>query len=760
MKKIFLTNWWLRFGVSVSLALLSPQRVGKAACVVGDDQDRNYSFLTKDLALVDAPSYAPFLMQTDELLHRYEAQEARQTHDNIWEWREKLCDVADSNAVRQVIYETSSDDIFDMLQAARSKNARGHRLSGNHFADALVKNGCTETLEYLIFAKKCEPLVTKIDEWSNKTQDQAEMYTLINEGRDLFFTFKSPFIRLRCAYQVIRLAHYVRDFQAAMTLYNELIPKVDDRVVSVVKWWVLGHRAGILQALGKRAEAAYYFSLVFKNCPSKRESSFRSFDIRTEAEWLSCLNFCKTASERATVHAMRAAARDAKGFNDLKAIYQLDPKNEFLSVVLLREVGRMERIFLGHEFRMVSLPNPVVKQRRDYLIQFRDFVYKTAKEQTVRDPRLWFLMTGYLSLMCEDYPFAWQMFQFVRPLLKDPMMLEQVDKCETVTRILLLKASSNADDWTSIRNSEGYAADDDFEGFFKEKTASLYQSNRNKGVAFLCRNSLNDLYYNPKTEYLEDLIAFCQHPNKNLFEQELVKRRNNETIEPELVDMKGTEQLLRGQLEAALVTLQLLPQTLRDKWKFNPFVDQFRDCIYCPRIDTGYYDRVAVIKKLLDLEFQARTGNDDNGAPQYYQIGLAFYNMTYFGTAWKATDYYRSGASWWGMGRTNIFTTKKSILGNRENFDCRLAAAYFEKARVATRNLELGARATFWAAKCDLNAYYNSPNCPYRPSSKGVPRLPSQYLRYYSLLNSYYRNTQTNQQLIAECKFYSFYARR
>jgi hypothetical protein len=131
--------------------------------------------------------------------------------------------------------------------------------------------------------------------------------------------------------------------------------------------------------------------------------------------------------------------------------------------------------------------------------------------------------------------------------------------------------------------------------------------------------------------------------------------------------------------------------------------------------------------------------------------------MTYFGTAWQATDYYRSGSSWWLLGRSDVGFVKNKVLGNRENFDCSLALNYFEKARSATKSAELGAKAAFWAAKCQQKMYFSSPNCPYRPNNDFVPTLPPQYEQYYKLLKQHYNHTEYYQKIIKECSYFRMY---
>jgi hypothetical protein len=109
-----------------------------------------------------------------------------------------------------------------------------------------VKNKCLETIEYLLFAKKCEPFVTADkDVWQTKKPDIQKMEVLIQEGTKEFLTIESHYIRLRMAYQIIRLAHYSGQYSKVKYLYNYFIPKIN-HAPSTIQYWIEGHYAGAL----------------------------------------------------------------------------------------------------------------------------------------------------------------------------------------------------------------------------------------------------------------------------------------------------------------------------------------------------------------------------------------------------------------------------------------------------------------------------------------------------------------------------------
>ena len=129
--------------------------------------------------------------------------------------------------------------------------------------------------------------------------------------------------------------------------------------------------------------------------------------------------------------------------------------------------------------------------------------------------------------------------------------------------------------------------------------------------------------------------------------------------------------------------------------------------------------------------------------------------MSYFGHAYQALDYFRSGSSWYDINSTTTPDYYDAPFGNKEHFDMTKAIDYFEKCRNVTSNDTLAARATFMAAKCELNAFYQDPKTTY--NGVGVPKLPLQYRNYYDLLKTKYNTTPVYQKAIEECKFFKYY---
>lgn len=703
---------------------------------------------------------APQILGFDEVYKRFGRQNQQQADENVREWRSRYCDIPKEEDVREVIYAYSESDLWEMDNAiAYNTSAMGSFLRQNSFARYLVRHRCQETVQYLLFAKACEPYVTRSqDSWAepDKRLRKEEMYLLIEKGKDIFMQTQSDYIRLRYAFQIIRLAHYSGQHQRTLDLFDYLMPKIDHDP-SAIAFWILGHKAGALSALGRNVEAAYLYARVFLNCPGKRESAYRSFRINSDEEWTKCLLLCKDDRERATLHAMRAYVPNSKPLADMESIYQLDPQSPYLEVLLAREIKKFEKQLLGLEFNIRKAENQRYhkipeKGIRQELIALLRFTQKVAGENRNGNPCFWTLGLGYLQLIAGDAYAAKIHFNTAKEMCSNPILLQQIEALEAVATIISFEVPTPMVEETAaeIRNDNPiFQKYPSFPDFLSDKMSWLYLKFNRPGKAFLVRSPLRDLYVNPRPDMIEDLIRLEEEGSANRFERELLRKTDNANLTNDLLNLKATYYFARGQLDSALITLKKMDRLSWDDYgNFNPFIERFRECINCPIRDTSaLLNRGALIEKILDLEYRAKADRIE-GPKYFYQLGLAYYNMSYFGYAWKTLDFFRSGIS---LKRNrpssdrNLVPDSRFALGNRENLDCRRALEYFELARQLTTNPELAARATFMAARCEQNLYF-------------AGFTPRSY-QYFELLKNNYANTRFYAYIVQECRYFKAYAR-
>lgn len=748
------------------LALLffftAPHPVSKG-CGPIDYSFKGYSFISPFIAGQPIDS-SPLLPEFATMAQYFEGVDNVQEKDNITEWWERFCEYPEKEDMAYIIYKASVYELIRLRDNLYDKEAiLDYRLVDNTFAHYLKNHKCTETLDYLIFAKKCEEHCLPLPLWENKERNVEVMHRLANEGLEAFRRTKSYYIKLRYAYQIVRLAHYAKDYELAIELYDFCRPKTDNKP-SIIDYWLMGHKAGALMALGDNVEASYLYSLIFENCPSKHESAYRSFRINTDAEWQACLNKCKDDRERATLYAVRAGAKDSRALEEMTAIYELDPTNRHLEALLIREMKKLEKNLLGLGFndhraqnrRYHGIPKEWAGQ---YVIDMQAFARKLLEEGLVQNPSLWKIAEGYLEVLAGDYYQASRTFAEAKTITQKRELKQQLEVFELALQISSFQATTDSVENKAaqiIRTNDWFRIYPDFPDFLYDKMGVLYENSNNPGKAFLCRYSIKDLKPNPDRDILDDLIQICQKPNRNRMEIELVGVEAENTILRDLLDIRAARYLSQYQLEAAVETYKEMDREYWDDYGlFNPFVDRLNDCVHCPLPDSvQVFNRGEIVERLIDLEYRAKT-EPENSAQLYYQVGLAFYNMSYFSYAWKVNDYYRSGASLLRYrlqdgGSLDVVNTPFYPLGNREVFDCSQALYFFNRARLDTKDPELAAKATFMAAKCERNDYYVNRFNP------GVERT----YRYFDVLRDKYSQTQYYDRVVRECKTFSAYLRR
>lgn len=677
--------------------------------------------------------------------------------DNVEEWRQRFCKKARAEDIRTLIYQLSESELqYLRFQAEKGRAGVDFQIAANSFAAHLVRNQCVEVLDYLVFAKRCEPHVTIADPWEMQSRDQNAMFILIAEGLAAFNNVESHYVKLRYAYQVVRLAHYARDYEQAIELYEYLLPKIDFDP-SIIEYWTMAHYAGALLAMGQNVKATYLFSKVFANCPSKRESSFLSYRIDTDEEWQQCLRLCVNDQERSTLYAMRASSRNSNILEEMQAIYSLFPQSEDLEVLAAKAVKNLEKDLLGHEYneyktqnkRYYNIPRPDAGR---HALELLAFCQKAYKEAEVTRPNFWRLLEGYIEMLVGNNYDASNTFKYISGAIKEKTLKDQLDAFQLALKINAYeKVDEKIEEEVADiqRNNLVYHRFDDFANFLGDKLAYLYKA-KNPGKAFLCQYGPDDLKPNPKLELLDDLITVCNKDRPNAFERNMINKEGGTTILYDLLNMKATYQLSQFQPEAALETLKSMNRASWDDYgQFNPFLERVNDCVNCPLPDTvRAFNRGELLERLIDLDYKARA-EPENSPVYYYQLGLAYYNMTYFSYSWKAMDFYRSGSSLQRgkFQKKEIFSDPYYSIGNKENFNCSKALEYFEKTIQYTNDPELAAKAAFMAAKCQLNHHLVY-------ADKGASRPTAMY----DLMLKKYRDTEFVGRAIRECKYFQAYA--
>ena len=695
-------------------------------------QNLNYFPLIQSFIVNPTAPASPYFTSFKDIYLKFGKQTILQPNENINEWYERFCEVAPLSDIEWLIYQSDLSDIQELKNAVIQNTGLITYLRTNKFARHLVKNKCLETIEYLLFAKKCEPFVTADkDVWQTKKPDIQNMEALIQEGTKEFLTIESHYIRLRMAYQIIRLAHYSGQYSKVKYLYNYFIPKIN-HAPSTIQYWIEGHYAGALKALGERAKAAYFYARVFHHCPAKRESAFLSFEVRTDNDWLSALSFCENDQERTALYALRASFRNSRAVDEMIDIYSLHPKSNYLESILIQEIEKQEK-------------KPVV----EYIKKLDTFVKQVIDEKKVAHPEIWLLALGYLKYLNNDYFEAKLAFNAVTEYTQSKALQEQI---AIFNMAIEIKEWEKINEevaqriWEFQSENEVFNRYPTLQSLLSKQVFQNLKNHGNPGLAVLYRFGFNAVKVNPSEEVIRDLKELTKKEIINPFEKSLMVLSKKQ-FNTEIQALYATWLMTLNEWEAAEKAWQEIPLADIELFgKSNPFVERLNECVHCPvKSNERQLTKPQIVAEMLKLQYDIKANRTES--PQYYyKMGLGLYNMSYFGYAWNVVDYFRSGSSLKAERLENASDRMKHPLfpnGNRENVDLSKALGYFEKAITLSTDKELSARATFMAARCEQKMSHVTKTANKR--------------KYFALLKTKYKDTQYYDKVIESCKYFKYY---
>lgn len=757
---MIMRKYCLPYSIVLLSFLLFPHTIS-SDCGAGYTPFYGYSFINPEITEFDS-ELAPFFLDFTKIHEDYfKSQQEIYQLDNAREWEQRYCENAKIADIRYLVYKASRFQLLDLRTEIDSEEANIRNLppllANNSWAKYLLKNNCRETVDYLIYAKTCEPhVVAPANSWGEIKRDVTAMNRLIDEAHERFLRTESDYIKLRYAFQAIRLAHYTKNYDKVLELVTYYLPKIDNDP-SIVEYWIKGHQAGALQARGQLAEAAYLYSQVFEKCPGKRESAFRSFRIDTNEEWEQCLLLCKNDHERANLYVLRANSNNARLIEEMRNIYAYDPQHHALEMLLVRELQKLEKDLLAesinpyreNNIRQHGIPRVYAGER---VIELQNLVRNWLAEEQLLQPALWKLAEGYLEVLAGNYYFAQRSLAEAEKMVEAKSLKEQLAVFQLVLDILSLDEVGEEEEKRLARLGRDYKFYEEYPDFprlINDKLRLLYRDQGDGAKAYLMEYSLAQLKANPDLDIIEELIVLCRKEERTRFEKELVEKEDGTTIEYDLINAKAAYLLGQGFLESALKTMQEIPSLEQDNFgQFSPFVRRFKDCVNCLLPDSvTTYNRVELIQLMLDMEFEARAAeSSDQAASIYFDLGEAFYNMSYFGQSWQATDLFRSASSGARAYRNKgqeVFSHTGLPLGNKENFNTDRARRYFDLARQTARSDEIKAAATYMGAKCERNDFYT--------------KQQRRTYDYFSILENDYKETEFYQRVIRECRDFQAY---
>lgn len=685
--------------------------------------------------------------------------------------------------------------------------------------DSVKNNGMTkffmtgkdlEALGYIMYAKQVEPTVTgSWSEWEPIERDSAKMAKLIKNGQQLHAVAKNNAIKLRLAYQVLRLAHYSRRYTACLQWYDELVKP--NTTPSVLQDLCLGLKAGSLMRTGKSTEAAYIFSQLFSKNEYKRVSNYMSFDWCVkrfdEDNRKACLALCKTNEEKANMLGLFLLGSNVQELPALKKIYQLSPKATLLEILTMREMHKLEEYYFTPalqfqqgkkeatiNYNSIDRTDTGFLQWQSEAKAFTAFCQQVAAQKTTTNKGFYALAAAHAALIGGDYVAS-------RKLLDDAKKLSLSSKLQdqwAMSNLLLTINSKETIDAAfedqllpSLQWLEKKATTSEEYGIFYRRVladilATKYEKSNNKIRELLCigvsqwvskqfiksgwgygnKSAITMLRYELNAEQVQQLIQLLETPKqRTAFENYLVITRT-EFSRDDVYDVAGTAQLRQFNFAAAEKWFSKVSPSYYKAEPYtiylaaNPFADLILDTHAPTNQDTQQFTKLTFCKKMQQLQQDATTNKDpEKQAKAYYELAKGLYHMSYWGNSWLLVHY-----DW--SGNDGLKGANETQPGDKEYFGVYKAEEYYLKANSLTQDKNFKARCLFMAAKCDQKQIAIPTYSQFKDYTD-YDKATAQYgksirinKQYFPLLAKDYSNTAFYKEAFNTCSYLSDFVKK
>ncbi len=277
---------------------------------------------------------------------------------NLADWHSYFQEKPSKKDIAAIVYKADSlilQKLYNQIAYGKPYAIAAPDWKDNTLLKHLYDTKDIDAINYLVIAKRCEPYAT-YDPWNEQEVDESQVDGLIDYIIVKLRNCRTDFIKLRYAYQAVRLAHYTGRYQKAINVYTKFASgligrQTQDQAVinqSVIRYWTMALRAGAHKRLGQNPQAMYGFSRVFWESPDSKELALQNFEYTGEQDWQQMMRITeRNPSSAAGLWAMRGFKNKQLGFEAMQEFYKISPYNELLEVMLIREINKIETKLLS-----------------------------------------------------------------------------------------------------------------------------------------------------------------------------------------------------------------------------------------------------------------------------------------------------------------------------------------------------------------------------------------------------------------------------
>lgn len=650
-----------------------------------------------------------------------------------------------------------------------------------------------EVLAYLKYAKEVEPyaqLAKDEDGWFEKkrTLSPAESnYTILkNKGINLYKTSKHNELKLRYAYQLVRLAHYMGDKdKEAVALFNLYAKPLKQE--HYIYYAALEQVAGALYNMGNLANANSLYCQVFDHSDSRKEVAYNSIKIQNGVDWEETLTFCKSERTQAALYAIRGYNSFSNEIEEVDNILKISPGSPYMKLLAIRYINKVERTVLtSYSYSETQVFLQPTKEVMEEFVQTKDIIQKIMENPKAGDKDFWTVYLAHLSFLCREYHQAENMLNSLKT--SDAALLKQASRTRFCLYLTQLK---NIGGQEEKKIAEYMEANDADVYFIKEIVGHLYKQQGDYGKSFLAHNSIETLEANPDQLIINSLING--------------KKKNSQKVQTQLYELKGTYFLRIRNFEEAMkwygrvpdayatidsiydyenqVTIHIPQEQFNGYSGISPLIfsnglkrlfsvpaaSQLTDKLYTQYTYLSKYQNKATLTKaLLTLEKECKESSEE-GIYAAYLLANYYFNISPFGY-FRNIPMYNNSNNYLSYYDYSTDYTENKVPDFSMDYNYRkfqrypLVINYMSKAlelyeHVAdnAKNRELKARALFMASSCSMDLYAS--NWYWHIHNETDKSYCEQVNIYFRKLAATFNDTQFYKEALRECKYFEYYVK-
>ncbi len=735
--------------------VLFPQNI--IGCADGPDPKDYYTSFFSNAHVADQ-TFRPFFYTAltrfyDDFDWLTEAESAPPKGQDpiIEEWKQYAGNSIPETQVTDLVYAAPVQVVQYLIDKSDGKKvnppAAYDSFRNNLMVRALMVPSKMQALPYLLLAKQVQQLTYSPDPWeAQPAKDSMALVKLFQQAEMERSKANDSFLKTRYAFMQCRIAFYAGNYPLCIrmvdTHFGEGAP------LNAAKPMAISYKAGSYFKTGKEDEAALWFARAFKLSPRNRKPNFLGFywSTRNSDSMLQPEIMAKTNDnrEKALIAALFSLHGLAYGLENMKLMYRLDPSNDMLPVIAVRELKKLEENYLspvlaaqsGAEgYFYLAEEKPKINHLQ-HAAKVLAFFEQLVADNRVPQNDLFRMAAAYTAYIKGDYVKASRLSEEISKgtlpasSQKQALLIQLLAKAGSfkvlnaeaerellpLVQTLYTAAESEVDYRIFLRN------------FFSQVLAPRYFMQKEIHKTALCRGIANlakmpelkeaEQYYylnfgEPAIDYVRNefsteqavqLYHFLKKDNLSAFERFLVEKTSFHA--DEVTDFIGTSYLRDHNWSVAIEWLEkaenrekLIGYAFNDKtYEYdsvfvNPFHDYINDWQRYDMPLSAPLEKAALARKMINLEKQLdTTTNRAQKGKTAYLLGTAYYNLSYYGNAWMALDYGRS---------THLWNNGKQTGWRKEYFEVQKARKYYQLAyELSGANKEFQAAAFFLVTKC------------------------------------------------------------